>query len=86
MSRGATLDIEGKEVSEEYTAKGLGFVDVEAFRWWKRTNEVRDRAVEVLVGEVANLRSRVTRLEGEAVELSRRITSTGTEIIGGSEP
>lgn len=65
MSKGATLDIEGREASEAEAAKGLGFVDVAAFRWWKRTNETRDRALEVLVAEVANLRSRIATLEAE---------------------
>ncbi len=57
MPSGASIDWEGRPVTEEEVAKGLGFVNVEAFRWWQRTKEkLPPDQFSFLVAEIANLR------------------------------
>lgn len=59
MSRGAVLDIEGRECSEEEAAKGCGFVNVEAYREWSR----RRYQEFDLLPEICNLKQQVKILE-----------------------
>lgn len=82
---GATFDLAGRPATEEAAAESFGFVDVEAFRTWKlnidKGNDDNDN-VRWLVFEVCNLKSEIKNLKKQVSSLDRRLTGTGTELIG----
>ena len=74
MPRGASLDIEGREVEmDDVLASKLGFINVAAYMEHKLRRDTI--TLEKLLVEVCNLHQMVA-------SLSDRLTATGTERIG----
>ena len=74
-------------VSEEETAKGLGFFNVAAFREWKTYREEIEFLFpgsslgRDLMVEICNLKQQIKSLQEEINHISDRLIATGTERI-----